>query len=169
MGEIKKLYLLLPLIGGVLSIIGILIPAWYSPPPWVEYIWIAGIIHHVTAGDVLDVLPIEMFIPSIIAVVIISLGSIIILIYTFFNIQGKKSLSNVENLWIIIAIIEIATAIYYILGIQFGFFLHSDQNFWSIYEIQFGMVTPFIGASLTLIGAILRKRIKRDIGKSFKT
>jgi hypothetical protein len=163
LSEIKKHYWLLPLTGGILSIIGFLFPAWYSPPIWVEYIWIIGIIYHVNGGDVLDILPYEMFIPSLIAAIAISLSSIIIIIFAFYTFRSKKISINVENLWLIMVIIETAISIFYIIGIQIGFFLHANQNFWDIYQIQFGLITPFIGASLTLIGTIIGKRLKRDI------
>ncbi|MFW9952117.1 MAG: hypothetical protein ACFFKA_18505 [Candidatus Thorarchaeota archaeon] len=155
MSEIKKKYWLIPLIGGLFSLIGFLIPAWYSPPIWVEYIWIIGIIHHVTGGNVLARAPLEMFIPSIITTVLISICSFFIILNALFKSRNKSLLIKAKNSWIILAILEIISMIYYTIGIQFGFFQNTGLNFWDFYEIQFGLIIPFIGAGLTLIGAII--------------
>ena len=165
MGGIKNYFWLIPLIGGSFSIIGLLFPAWYSPPVWIEYVWIIGIIHHVTGGNIFDNAPSEMFIPSIIATGLITLCSVVIIIIALLKFRGKTLSGNTENLWIILAIIEIGTSIYYIFMIQNGFFQNTGLIFWDIYEFQFGMFIPFISASLTLFGALIGKLIKEEINE----
>lgn len=155
MSEIKKKYWLIPLIGGAFSLTGFLFPAWYSPPIWVEYIWIIGIIYHVTGGNVLAQAPLEMFIPSIITTILISICSFFIIFNALFKSRNKSLLINNEILWILLATLEIIFMIYYIIEIQIGFFLNTGLNFQDFYEIQFGLIIPFIGASLTLIGVII--------------
>ena len=64
MTKIKKYYWLLPLIGGILSIIGIFIPAWYSITVYNENIWMWGLIEHIfPTGSVFDFLHAELLIP----------------------------------------------------------------------------------------------------------
>jgi hypothetical protein len=162
LSNIKKYYWLIPLIGGVISLIGFLIPAWYSPPVWIEYVWMIGIIHHVTGGNVIDIAPPEMFIPSLIATLLISLCSILAILNALFKFRGKTLLRNTDNLWLIIAIVEIGAAIFYIFGIQIGFFLNTDLEFVDYYVFQFGLFIPFIGAVLILTGSIMGKLSKKD-------
>ncbi|MFW9971022.1 MAG: hypothetical protein ACFFDF_12580 [Candidatus Odinarchaeota archaeon] len=158
--KINKYYWLIPLIGGVLSLIGLLIPTWYSPPVWVEYWWLIGLIHHITGGNVIAMAPLEISIPSLIAAILIVLCSILIILNSLLKSREKTLTKNTENLWISMAIIEIAAVIFYIIGIQVGYFLHTDRTFWDIYQIRFGTIIPFISAGLTLTGAIIGKRIK---------
>jgi hypothetical protein len=155
LSEIKKFYWLIPLFGGTLSLVGLLFPTWHSPPIWVEYVWLLGLIHHVTGGNVIEFGPLEMSIPSIIAFVLISLSSVIIILNSLFRFRGKTLWGKTEKLWIYLAIIEIAAAIFYIISVQIGFFIHTSIVFWDIYLIQFGLIIPFIGAGLTVLGAIL--------------
>jgi len=99
----KNYYWLLPLAGGIISIIGFFIPAWYSPLAFEEYLWITGIIHHVLpSGDVFEILPPELFIPSLITTILISLSLFMIIINYFFKFRSKTLLGNTEKLWIII-------------------------------------------------------------------
>lgn len=160
---IKKFYWLIPLIGGTLSLLGLLIPTWYSPPVWIEYWWFIGLIHHVTGGDVIEFGPLEISIPSLIAFVLISLSSVIIILNSLFKFRGKTLWGKTEKLWIYMAILEISAAIFYAISIQIGFFINTSIVFWDIYLIQFGLIIPFIGAGLTLLGAILEIKLKRDI------
>ncbi|MHA2036383.1 MAG: hypothetical protein ACW98X_08105 [Promethearchaeota archaeon] len=162
MSEIKKYYWLIPLVGGFFSLIGFLFPAWYSPPFWVEYVWMIGVIHHVTGGNVVEMAPSDMFIPSLIASILIFVCSCLVILVTLLKSRSKTFSSNKENIWIVMSIVEISATIYYILGIQNGFFLYSTLNFWDFYEIQFGLIVPFIGGNLTLIGGIIGKLVKRS-------
>ncbi|MFX1566956.1 MAG: hypothetical protein ACFFCV_01155 [Promethearchaeota archaeon] len=165
MSKIKKLNCLLPIVGGIISLLVFMFPVWYSPSPWIEYIWINGRIRHVTAGDVLDWLPNEMFIPSIITTILIALSSALFIISAILDYRGRKVFIKNEHLWIILALLELSTLIGYILGIQNGFYSHTNMNFWSTYEIQAGLYLPFIGVGISVLGAVLGKILKRDIKK----
>ena len=165
MNIIKRSYWLLPMVGGIISLLVFTVPVWYSPPTWIEYIWINGRILHVTSGNILDWLPNEMFIPSNIATILISLSSVIFIISAILNLIGKKFLIKTENLWIILAVLELCTLIGYILGIRNGFYIHTSIDFWRLYEVQFGLYMPFIGVGLSTLGAIIGKIINRDKNK----
>ena len=165
MSIIKKIYCILPIVGGIISLLVFAFPVWYSPPPWIEYIWMNGRILHVTVGDVLDWLPNEMFIPSIIATIVISLSSALFIISAILEFIGRKAFIKNEYLWIIVAIIELGTLIGYIFGIQNGFYLHTNMDFWSTYEIRAGLYFPFIGVGISVLGIIIDKILKRDINK----
>lgn len=136
MSNIKKYYWIISLLGGFVSLFGFFTPTWYSPPVWIEHVWMIGLIHHVTGGNVVEIAPTEMFIPSIIATVLISLCLVLIILSALLKKKDKRLLGNAENFWIMLAILEISASIYYIIGIQHGFYLHTNLNFWDIYEIR---------------------------------
>lgn len=165
MSIIRRCYWLLPMIGGIISLLVFTGPVWYSPPPWIEYLWINGRILHVTAGNILAWLPNEMFIPSNNATILIWFICIIIIISAILNLIGKKFLIITENLWVILAVLELSTLIIYILEIRNGFYLHTGIDFWRLYEVQFGLYMPFIGAGLSILGTIIGKVINRDKNK----
>ncbi len=93
MVEIGKYYWLLPLCGGILSIIGFLIPVWYSSTAWDENLWIWGLIEHISpSGSEFTLSPKELFIPSLITAILILLSSSTIVIKTIFMVRGKTIL-----------------------------------------------------------------------------
>ncbi|MFX1240619.1 MAG: hypothetical protein ACFFA7_05170 [Promethearchaeota archaeon] len=161
MSEIKKFFWLIPLIGATLSLFGLFIPTWYSPPVWVGYWWMIGLIYHVTGGNVIEFGPLEISIPSLIAFGLIALSSAIIILNSIFKSRNKTLWGNPENLWIKMALIETSAVIFYIISVQIGFFINTSLVFWDRHLIQFGLITPFIGAGLTLIGAILEIKLNR--------
>ncbi|MBY9019871.1 MAG: hypothetical protein KGD67_02355 [Candidatus Lokiarchaeota archaeon] len=162
MSIIKKYYWLIPIVGGIISLIGMTVPIWYSTTVWVEYVWIIGIIHHVTGGNVLDWAPIEMLFPSIITTILISLSSVMVITSAIFKYRKKKFLGNTENLWIIMAILKLSAIIGYFFGIQYGFYLNTEIHFWTIYGVQIGFFMPLVGMGLSIIGAIIGKLIDRN-------
>lgn len=170
--KIKKYYWLLPLIGGILSIIGIFIPAWYSITVYDENIWMWGLIEHIfPTGSVFDFLPTELLIPGLITTVLIVMSSIAIIIITLFIVKGEKIHTNAEKLLIITGFFELCSAIIYIVAIDIMFYSYTqsigypEHDFWRVYNFHFGMITPFIGAALSIVGAIIGVLNKREMNK----
>ncbi len=169
MNDVNKRLLILPLIGSIISIIGLFILAWYSTTSYEENLWMVGIIQHFpSGGSVFDFLPAELFIPGFISAIVILISSIIIVINTLFLTRGKKFLANPEKLWILMGILELCVAVIYIIVMDIGFNTYTQRtdypeyDFWAIYNIQFGIITPFIGAILSIVGAIAIKITNRE-------
>ena len=168
--KVKKYYWLLPLIGGILSIVGIFIPAWYSITVYDENIWMWGLIERITVSE-FDFLHAELLIPGLITAILILISSIAIIIFTLFVVRGKKAQTSAEKLWIIMGFLELCAAIIYIVVIDIIFYSYTirinypEHDFWRVYNFHFGMITPFIGAALSIIGAIIGKLSKREINK----
>ena len=160
MTKIKKYYWVLPLIGGTLSIIGLFIPAWYSITAYDENLWMWGLIEHISVGGVYDFLPAELLIPGLITAILILMSSIVIIIFALFIVRGKEIRISAEILWIIMGFLELCAVIIYIVAMDMGWYSYTQRinysihDFWRIYNFQFGMITPFIGAALSIVGAI---------------
>jgi len=171
MTPIKKYYWLFPLTGGIISIFGLFIPVWYSITAYEEYLWIRGLIEHISVGGVFDFLPPELLIPGLITAILILIFSIVIITFALFISRGKKLRFSTEKLWLIIGILELCILIIYIIATDIGWDSYSQrinnsvQDFWSIYNFQFGLIIPFIGAALSIIGAIIGKLSKRENNK----
>lgn len=169
MNEVNKKLLILPFIGSIILIIGLFIPAWYSTTSWEENLWMVGIIQHFpSGGSVIELLPTELFIPSLICTIVLIISSFIILINILFLTRQKKFLANPEKLWILMGILEICITVIYIIAMDIGFNIYTqrtdypEHDFWVIYNIQFGIIIPFIGAILSIIGAFAIKLANRE-------
>lgn len=160
----KSYYWILPLVGGIFSLIGLIIPAWYSKTSYKENLWIVGIIEHIFwDGNIFQILPPEMFIPSLITTIFIILSSVLIIGNSILLIKGKKFLIKAEIFWILMGIVELCIMIIYINAMVSGFYNYTQRtdydvnNFWAIYNFNFGLVIPYIGSILTIGGAIIYK------------
>ena len=168
MTTIKKKYWILPLCGGIISIIGLLIPVCYSTTAYDENLWMWGLIHHISSGGVFDFLPPELLIPGIITAVLILIFSIVIITFALFIIKGKEVQSRAEKIWVVMGILELCVAIIYIIAMPIGWnsyairMNYTVNDFWGIYNFHFGMITPFIGAALTIVGGIIGKQNNRE-------
>ncbi|QEE16774.1 hypothetical protein DSAG12_02604 [Promethearchaeum syntrophicum] len=169
MTTLKKKNWILPLSGGILSIIGLFIPVWYSTTGFKENLWMWGLIEHITVGNVFDFLPPELLIPGLIIAVLILLFSIVIITSTLFSIRRKEIQNIAQKLWIIMGILELCAAIIYIVAMVIGWNAYTIRinynvhDFLRIYNFHIGMVTPFIGAALSIVGTFLGKRYKREM------
>ncbi len=167
MTKIKKYYWLLPLIGGIISIIGIFIPTWYSITVYSENIWMWGLIERITVGE-FDFLHAELLIPGLITTVLILMSSIAIIIFTWFMFKGKKIHTNAAKLLIITGFFELCIVIIYIVAITTIFYSYTqsigypEHDFWRVYNFHFGMIAPFIGAALSIVGGIIGVLNKRN-------
>jgi len=169
LNDVSKRLLIIPLIGSIISIIGLFIPVWYSTTSYEENLWMIGIIQHFpSGGSVFDILPAELFIPGLISAILILISSIIIVINTLFLTKGKNFLASPEKLWILMGILELCVVVIYIIAMDIGFNIYTqrtdypEHDFWAIYNIQFGIITPFIGAILFIVGAIAIKMTNKE-------
>ena len=67
--------------------------------------------------------------------------------------------------------LELCVVIIYIVAMDMGWYSYTQRinysirDFWRIYNFQFGLITPFIGAVLSIVGAIIGKLNSREIIK----
>lgn len=160
----KNFFWIFPLLAGIISLIGLIIPAWYSKTSFKENLWIVGIIEHIFwDGSIFEILPPELFMPSLITTIFVSISSIMIIGISVLFIKGKKFLVKAEILWLIMGIIQLCALIIYINAMVTGFYNYTQRtdysihNFWAIYNFNFGLIFPFVGSILSIVGAIIYK------------
>ena len=159
----KIYYSILPLIGSVLTLIGLSIPTWISITSFGENVWMVGIIEHIlVSGSVFDLMPIEFILPNVISTIIIGSLSLITLVSLVYYIKGKNFKIKYEFFWLIVGCTEILTMVIYIISFDISFSNYLVQTnyhiteFWEIYTYSFGLIVPFISSILLILGATLK-------------
>jgi len=166
---------ILPFLGGLLSLIILIIPtaSYYFSNESYEFtqnFWMWGFFYaryyffeYFKTETFLGV-PIfvpEIFIPGLIATIFIltSAGSCIKTALRFR--KGERYFSEIKKTWIITGILYIISPIIYVVGMQIGFSLYQQRfggsllNFWQNHIPNFGLIAPFISGLLVIVGVIL--------------
>jgi hypothetical protein len=171
----------LPLIGGILTIISTLTPAHYDSTNFdAEFYWMWGLFYYVIPGydSHIAFLPAEephlytisIFLVGLIPLLLILADSLALILSGNAAKADRIDLKNRETSWILMGIILIIAPIIYIIGINITWRnllesqlgpLPSDYNIWSIYNPGFAVIAPFIGAALSIMGSIASKVIRQ--------
>jgi hypothetical protein len=179
MGESKKYIWILPLIGGILVLIGLLTPVYYfSELGMGEYYWIWGL-RYLDAGPygehtdwIFELAPKEftifLFWQHFVNFLLFLLFSIIIL-KSAYNAKRDDNLQRFENKWLGMGIAFIILAISFIVEAEiimnyyFDYYFGMDVSFWDSYDPGFAIIAPFITGALLIVAKIAIKVIgKRE-------
>ena len=155
----------LPLIGGILTIIGMLLPTAYfsySGTSWSWWMWNLTVLSVSGYGsESLFISEIDFIIPSMITSITISLSTINLLILSY---RTKKTGLNKRDflLWSLLSSgTTIGVMIYYVSAMQTAFFdgliiqgeiFPAGYLFWQVFSPGFGVFLPFISAFLAVVG-----------------
>jgi len=160
--KIRKYLWLLNLIGSIIILISIFTPTSYNDTtPTLYYIWMIQI------GVDVDPLAIYLLrtdlmlvtISTILAIIIFSSGLMVI---TLTSIYLRASLPFNKLRWkaIILAMLVIISTLFWIIMME-SFYNEAGYNHWVAtgggYSPYFGVIGPFIGAALLLIGSFVRR------------
>lgn len=158
----------LPLIGGILTIIGILLPTAYfsySGTSWSWWVWnltVLGVSGY--GSESVFISEIDFVIPSMITSITISLSAINLLILSY---KTKETGLNKRDflLWSLLSSgATIGVMIYYISAMHIAFFdgliiegeiFPAGYSFWQVFSPGFGVILPFISAILAVIGVVV--------------
>ena len=161
----KEYSWVLPLIGGILTIIGILLPTAYfsySGTSWTWWVWnltVLGVSGY--GSESVFISDIDFIIPSAITSITLSLCAINLLILSF---RTKETGLNKRDflLWSLLSSgATVGVMIYYINAMHIAFFdgltiegeiFPAGYPFWQVFSPGFGVILPFIGAILAVIG-----------------
>ncbi|MFX0104554.1 MAG: zinc ribbon domain-containing protein [Candidatus Hodarchaeota archaeon] len=179
-----KNYWAFPLIGGIIALIGLFTPTAYLTIGDVdfrfnEFDWMWGLFYYeaydyvfydfFAAWDFMIYSP-EQLILGILIAILILLNGIFIIITSERHRKGKRDFAEIKNNWIVMASLSIALAIIYIVGIEIGFYFYKLRtigvpvSFWEYRIPHFGIISPFIGGILTIIGVIIGNHVfKREV------
>jgi hypothetical protein len=182
---------ILPVAGSILVLISFFTPAHYASEYGIDAnYWMWGLYTLSIPGYNTETIfmftdkfgplryTIPIFLAGILPAILILISSLMIGTSANAVRRGKRDLINAENGWIGMGFMLIVASIIYIIGIditwtnlskyvyelQYGPLPPDYPGLWDIFDPGFGIIAPFIGAGLTIIGSIASKRIKpRDM------
>jgi len=164
--EIKKYLWAFPLIGGLISLISFFTPAaffFYRYPTyrtefyrWMLDFYVSLAFYDNGTETITTGLNTSLagYISWICSILIIVLNLLIILSANKY----RKGKTVSENNWLIFALITITTTIMWMIVKEIYTRNSFDHSFWGLLSPGFGIIGPFLGASLEIIGFFLLKR-----------
>ena len=172
--NIKNIWIL-PFLGGLLSLIVLIIPTASSYFLSEEYeltrhFWLWGLFYgrlyiferfDTETFFGLNIFAPEIFIPALLATILIFVSARSCIKTARRLRKGERSFSEIKKAWIVAGILYFTSAMIYVVGMQVGFSLYeqriggSSVNFWQNYVPNFGIIAPFISGFLVIVGVIL--------------
>jgi len=187
--NIKNIWIL-PFLGGLLSLIALIIPTASSyflneEYELTRYFWLWGLFYgrlyiferfdtEIFIG--VSIFIPEIFIPALLATILIFVSARSCIKTALRFRKGERHFSEIKKSWLITGILYIISPIIYVVGMQIGFNLNQQRsggsllNFWQNHVPNFGIIAPLISGLLVLIGVIIGTVIagKQDILNSNK-
>lgn len=166
MVEIKKYIWIFAFMGGLMALIALLTPAAgfnYRSPSFDSdfYLWMCNLFfsHRFEAGIHTTRIefdtPLISLIPSIICSLLITISSIITIITAN---KYRKGILDTKISWLVSAIVIIIATIIWMIMMEVSRRVLYGHEFWGLLYPCFGVIGPFIGAGLEIVGFILMKK-----------
>ena len=187
--NVKNIWIL-PFLGGLLSLIILIIPTTSSyfsngGSEFTRNFWMWGFFYarwyffeYFKTETFLGftIFAPEIFVPGLIATIFILASASSCIKTALFLRKGKRNFSEIKKRWLITGILYIISPIIYMVGMQIGYSLFQQRiggsplNFWQENVPTFAIIAPFISGLLVLVGVILGTVIagKQDILNSNK-
>ena len=146
----NKYLRILPILGGIISLISLLFPAVYVNTVILffhieVYIWFNGYYEATALGKTNT---------GYLTDPIFAFCTLLVVISSFITIGMKK-----ENLWLVMPIIQIVAVIIWLIAIPYTF---PDIDFWAWYKIGSGIIGILFGSILVIIGFSISKIINEQ-------
>ena len=170
MNYFKKYSWILPILGGFIALISLFTPTTYDrTTSELILIWMNQLA--VRINDFTGLQPPELWryilwlnLHSIAFELIIFASAIITITLTNIYRKSSKSYQNLKWKLLFFAFLIVLSTLGWIIIMEI-FYLNGPQRHWEWYSPHFGVIGPFIGASLIILGAFLTK----DISERKKT
>ncbi|MHA2037865.1 MAG: hypothetical protein ACW972_01490 [Promethearchaeota archaeon] len=170
MKEIKKSVWGLPLIGGIITLIALLTPAAYviyRSPSFTNdfFLWMCSLFfsHRFEMGIYTTRIEFDIqlisLIPSIICSLIIAILSMVTIITAN---KYRKGTIDINVSWVVSAVVIIFTTIIWMVMMEISRRVLYGHGFWGLFSPGFGVIVPFLGAGLEIVGYILLKKSLRN-------
>lgn len=163
--ETKDYNWVFPLIAGILAIIAILTPTAYfsyGGVTWSWWMWDLTIMGMVGYDSVsIFITEMDFIIPSIISTSAVFLIAVNLFILSSTTKKRNLSTKNFEVVSLINAVLSISNMIYYIVAMDIAFYdgftiegtiFPAGYHFWDVFNAGFGIIFPFISATISFIG-----------------
>lgn len=150
---------LIPMIGGLIALISIFTPSTFNNGGTTVYIWMTQLAVEVDSGSLTpslwrSSLPINIL--SITVSLIIFASAIILITLTNTYRKHKRNFKGLKLTWVILASLIIASTLTWIIYMEIMYFIQGSSH-WQSYTPHFGVIGPFIGSALIILGAYLIK------------
>jgi hypothetical protein len=167
MSEVRRYIWILPFIGSIITAISLFTPTFVFPgmpvPGNAIIRYMNGFYLIVGGGS-----PVPYFI-GIPSLMIVGIGSTILLvictIILFISSLTHRN-KEIPGSWIALGILLIGGTIFYLAGIQLGYFIYhiinygTPASFWAGGVPSFAVIGPFIGGALSILGYIIGKTVR---------
>ena len=159
MSYFKRNPWLLPIIGGVIALISLFTPVtiWDSSGRFaIQWMFQLGL--ELEPTIILGLWRWDPFLLSLsIILSIINLAStIIIIILTIIYKRSSRDYRNLKKIWLLFAIIIIFSTLTWIIKMEI-FYINWGGSHWQAYTPNFGVIGPFIGSAVIIIGVYLAR------------
>lgn len=160
--KIKKSFWILNIVGGLIIFFSIFTPTSYNDTtPTLYYIWMNQIGADVDPLDIY-LLRTDVMLVTISTILTVVIFSSALLLITLTSISLRNSLPFKKLQWkmIILALLTIASTLFWIIMMESYYNLYG-YNHWVTtgggYSPFFGVIGPFIGAALLVVGSFARR------------
>lgn len=160
--NIKKYLWLVPLSGGILSLLSVFSPAsYFMVGPIFIHIWMWGLA--VNNAGIGFSGQIEVLVSGIVFTLFILICSILIIVITIQIKKETRKVDEFKNFWISSGLIVILSSIAWIIMIESVAL--SPPVWWGFFSLGFAVIGPFIAGAL-LIATVFIDRYLKKKGKS---
>lgn len=164
-----------PFLGSLISIIVLFTPTSFSyflneEYEFTRYFWMWGLVYaryyifetfdtEIFSG--VSIFTPEIFVPGLIATICILSSAVSCIITALLFRKGKMHFSEVKKNWLTTGVLYIISPIIYVVGMQIGYKAYqlkiggTELNFWLNNAPRFGIIAPFIGSFLVIMGLFL--------------
>ncbi|MHA2325250.1 MAG: hypothetical protein ACXACB_07620 [Promethearchaeota archaeon] len=161
MNYFNKNQWVLPIFGGLITLISIFTPTTYNYSYGTDlyYVWMNQLALDIEPGSLIPSLlrtDLALLILSITLTDIIFTSSIVLITSTNIYRKSLRSYKNLRWTWLIFASLIIVSTLTWIIYMEI-FYNNAGYSHWQNYRPYFGVIGPFIGASLMIIGIIFAK------------
>ena len=160
--KFRKYLWILNLVGGVIILISVFTPTSYNDTtPTLYYVWMNQIGVDI---DPLDIYLLRRDVPlvtisTILAVVILA-SSLLSVTLTIVSLRNSLSFKKLQWKMIVFAILAMSSALFWIFMME-SFYNEAGYNHWVStgggYSPYFGVIGPFIGAAILVVGSFARR------------
>ena len=162
MSYFKRNPWLLPIIGGLIALISLFTPTTYNYRSGVQlyYVWMNQLAIDIWPNLITPYLlrtDLSLVILSISLSVIIFVSTIVLITSTNIFRKTSRSYQKLKWVWLLLAILIIGSTLIWIIYMEI-FYNISGASHWQNYRPHFGVIGPFIGAGLIIIGTFLVKK-----------
>ena len=178
MNDIRKIWVL-PLLSGIITIIALITPTavLIVSNEYFDYLeiqWMWGLLYYdlkdfltpyfLSGFEFITHIPVAIILGIITSITMLC-SAILSIVSTSSFRKGSQQFASIKKFWIISGLLQIASGIIYLIGIQISFMIYKLRtsgifvSFWENRFPNFGVLAPIVCGVLCIIGVIVGTKI----------